>query len=59
MRSRTMEKLLKLLLVLLGIGIGLAVAQLGLAVYRQSHQTADIPTWVPWRPIPAWRSWAA
>ena len=42
-----MEKLLKLLLVLLGIGIGLAVAQLGLAVYRQSHQTADIPTWVP------------
>ena len=42
-----MEKLLKFLLILLGIGIGLAVAQLGLAVYRQSHQTADIPTWVP------------
>ena len=42
-----MEKLLKLLLVLLGIGTGLAVAQLGLALYRLSHQTADIPAWVP------------
>lgn len=47
MRSKAMEKLLKFLLILLGIGIGLAVAQLGLAIYRQSHQTADIPTWVP------------
>ena len=42
-----MEKLLKLLLILLGIGIGLAAAQLGLALYRLSHQTADIPAWVP------------
>lgn len=42
-----MEKLLKLLLVLLGLGAGLAVAQLGLALYRLSHQTADIPAWVP------------
>ena len=42
-----MEKLLKLLLVLLGVGIGLAAAQLGLALYRLSHQTADIPAWVP------------
>ena len=47
MRSKAMEKLLKLLLVLLGIGIGLAAAQLGLALYRLSHQTADIPAWVP------------
>ena len=47
MRSKAMEKLLKLLLVLLGIGIGLAVAQLGLALYRLSHQNADIPAWVP------------
>ena len=47
MRSKAMEKLLKLLLVLLGIGIGLALAQLGLALYRLSHQTADIPAWVP------------
>ena len=42
-----MEKLLRLLLVLLGLGIGLAAAQLGLALYRLSHQTADIPAWVP------------
>ena len=42
-----MEKLLRILLVLLGIGIGLAAAQLGLALYRLSHQTADIPAWVP------------
>ena len=47
MRSKAMEKLLRLLLVLLGIGIGLAAAQLGLALYRLSHQTADIPAWVP------------
>ena len=42
-----MEKLLRLLLVLLGAGIGLAAAQLGLALYRLSHQNADIPAWVP------------
>ncbi len=42
-----MEKLLRLLLVLLGIGIGLAAAQLGLALYRLSHQSTDIPAWVP------------
>ena len=47
MRSKAMEKLLKLLLILLGIGIGLAAAQLGLALYRLSHQTTDIPAWVP------------
>ena len=47
MRSKAMEKLLRFLLVLLGIGIGLAAAQLGLALYRLSHQNADIPAWVP------------
>ena len=47
MRSKAMEKLLRLLLVLLGVGIGLAAAQLGLALYRLSHQNADIPAWVP------------
>ena len=47
MRSKAMEKLLRLLLVLLGIGIGLAVAQLGLTLYRLSHQSTDIRTWVP------------
>ena len=47
MRSKGMENLLRLLLVLLGIGIGLAAAQLGLALYRLSHQNADIPAGVP------------
>ena len=47
MRSKAMEKLLRLLLVLLGAGIGLAVAQLGLALYRLSYQNTDIPAWVP------------
>ena len=47
MRSKAMEKLLKLLLILLGIGIGLAAAQLGLALYLLSHQNADIPAWAP------------
>ena len=47
MRSKAMEKLLRLLLVLLGIGIGLAAAQLGLALYRLSHQNTDIHAWVP------------
>ena len=47
MRSKTIEKLLRLLLVLLGIGIGLALAQLGLALYRLSYQNTDIPAWVP------------
>ena len=47
MRSKGMEKLLRLLLVLLGIGIGLAAAQLGLELYRLSNRSADIPAWVP------------
>ena len=47
MRSKAMEKLLRFLLVLLGIGVGLAAAQLGLALFRLSHQNADIPTWGP------------
>ena len=40
-----MEKLLRLLLVLLGIGLGLAAAQLGLALYRLNHQISA--TWIP------------
>ena len=47
MRSKTLEKWLRFLLVLLGIGVGLAAAQLVLSLYRLSHQNADIPAWVP------------
>ena len=49
MRSKAMEKLLKLLLILLGIGLGLAAAQLGLALYRLNRQTTD-----PWIPVAAY-----
>ena len=49
MRSKAMEKLLKLLLILLGIGLGLAAAQLGLALYRLNHQTT-----APWIPVAAY-----
>ena len=45
MRSKAMEKLLKLLLILLGIGLGLAAAQLGLALYRLNHESTT--TWIP------------
>ena len=47
MRSKAMEKLLRVLLVLLGVGVGLAAAQLGLALFRLSHQNTNIPAWVP------------
>lgn len=40
-----MEKWLRVLLVLLGIGVGLAVAQLGLVLYRQSPGAVDLP-WI-------------
>ena len=42
-----MEKLLRLLLVLLGAGIGLAAAQLGLELFRLSNRSADIPAYYP------------
>ena len=42
-----MEKLLRLLLVLLGIGIGLAVCQLGLQWYRLANAEAAVPAWLP------------
>ena len=46
MRSKGMEKLLRLLLVLLGIGIGLAAAQLGLEGYMQEKSSAR-ETYIP------------
>ena len=46
MKSKGLERLLRLLLVLLGIGIGLAVAQLTLQWYRLANGNS-IPAWVP------------
>ena len=45
MRSKGMEKLLRFLLVLMGIGVGLAAAQFGLQLYRLSHQNASFPAY--------------
>ena len=45
MRSKALEKWLRVLLVLLGVGVGLAVAQLGLVLYRQSPGAVDLP-WI-------------
>ena len=55
MRSKGTEKLLRLLLVLLGIGIGLAAAQLGLELFRLSNPNADI---LPWYPMAAYAGMA-
>ena len=47
MKSKGVERLLRLLLVLLGIGIGLAVFQVGLQWYRLANEGMSIPAWVP------------
>ena len=45
MRSKGMEKLLRFLLVLMGIGVGLAAAQFGLQLYRLSNQNVSLPAY--------------
>ena len=47
MKSKGLERLLRLLLVLLGIGIGLAIAQLGLQWYRLSNTDPGVLRWLP------------
>ena len=48
MRSKGVERLMRLLLILLGIGIGLAVTQVALGLYYQKHPNPeDVPTWLP------------
>lgn len=46
MKSKGLERLLRLLLVLLGIGIGLAIFQVGLQWYQLAN-ASTIPAWVP------------
>ena len=47
MKSKGLERLLRLLLVLLGIGIGLALCQLCLQWYRLASGDSAIPAWIP------------
>ena len=47
MKSKGLERLLRLLLVLLGIGIGLALFQVGLQWYQLATRDAGIPAWLP------------
>ena len=47
MKSKGLERLLRLLLVLLGIGIGLAVCQLGLQWYKLASKDGTMPAWIP------------
>lgn len=47
MKSKGLERLLRLLLVLLGIGIGLAIAQLGLQWYRLTNTDPGVLRWLP------------
>ncbi len=47
MKSKGLERLLRLLLVLLGIGLGLAVFQLGLQLYKLVYPNRGIWAWIP------------
>ena len=47
MRSRGLERLLRFLLILLGIGVGLAATQLGLQWFQLANPNVRIPAWVP------------
>ena len=47
MKSRTMEKILRVLLVLMGAGIGIAAAQLGLEMFRLANPDTAIPARYP------------
>ena len=47
MKSKGLERLLRLLLVLLGIGIGLALFQVGIEWYNLAYKDAGIPAWIP------------
>ena len=47
MKSKGVERLLRFLLVLMGVGIGLAVTQIGLDLYRMANPDTIIPTHYP------------
>ena len=47
MKSKGVGRLLRILLVLLGIGIGLAIVQVGLQWYQLANKDISIPAWIP------------
>ena len=47
MKSKGLERLLRLLLILLGVGLGLAVFQLGLQLYKLAYPDRGIWPWIP------------
>ena len=47
MKSKGIERLLRFLLVLMGVGIGLAVTQIGLDLYRMANPDTKIPASYP------------
>ena len=47
MKSKGVGRLLRILLVLLGIGIGLAIFQVGLQWYQLANKDISIPAWIP------------
>ena len=47
MRSKGLERLLRFLLILLGVGIGLTITQLGLQWFQLANPNVSIPAWVP------------
>ena len=47
MKSKGLERLLRLLLILLGIGLGLAAFQLGLELYKLAYPNRGIWAWIP------------
>ena len=47
MRSKGLERLLRILLVLMGIGIGLAVFQLVFQLFQLANPNTSIPAWIP------------
>ena len=47
MKSKGLERLLRLLLILLGVGLGLAVFQLGLQLYKLAYPNRGIWPWIP------------
>ena len=47
MRSKGLERLLRFLLILLGVGIGLTITQLGLQWFQLANPNVSISAWVP------------
>ena len=47
MKSKGLERLLRLLLILLGIGLGLAAFQLGLELFKLANPNRGIWAWIP------------